>query len=321
MSGRRCVQTAEESWDECAEERDQGQNTCDDWDKDCCDWAPCSWACKFFTWICVGWTWVSNIVCVAWKTVTAIVCIAWEWINVFVSVVGVIISAILSIPILGRLISEILNIITEIIWRVVNLVIDFVLGIFGLDLKKYVRVGIIILRDEKKQPTCSEIDIDNIYRQAKEIYLNAANIELSLEGIHTLEGKAPSNALHMSCDISSWGTDLWTAGSYYEWCSMRFWDSRISRVVGLSSPISIIVISTIDPVSTKGCSLGPLTDYVLVEGADPVCFAHEIGHCCGLILPMHDENPANLNNAICGGTKLKGWQRAIIRSSRHATYF
>jgi hypothetical protein len=35
----------------------------------------------------------------------------------------------------------------------------------------------------------------------------------------------------------------------------------------------------------KGCSLGPLTEYVTVDRASPVCLAHEIGHARNL--PHH----------------------------------
>ena len=253
--------------------------------------------------------------------VTAIVCVVWEVVNVVLGAIGLIIGLILAIPFIGRIISEILNFVTEIIWRVVNLILDFVLGIFGLDLVKYLRVGVVILRDEKGNAVASESDLDVAFQNAKVIYKNAANMELVLEEIHTVGNPSPSNALQMTCDISSWGTDLGTAGSYFEWQSLRFWTSGISRIIGLSSPIIVFAIRQIDPSSTQGCSLGPVTDYVLIEGGDPICFAHELGHACGLILPMHHPDSDNLNNATCGGTKLKSWQRLIVRTSSHATYF
>lgn len=321
MSFRRCLETAEDSWQECTEERDQGHSTCSDWDDRCCDWWPCSWGCKLITWICVVWVWISNIVCVAWKIITVVVCVLWEVISVVISFIAIIVDLILAIPFIGRFISELLNIITEIIWRAVNLVIDLVLGIFGLDLVKYMRVGVVILKDEKGNSVANESDINNALENAKSIYKEAANIELILEGLHTVGNSSPSNALHITCDISSWGTDLGTAGSYFEWQSLRFWDSRLSRTIGLSSPITVFAIKKIDPDATQGCSLGPATDYVLVEGGDPVCFAHELGHACGLILPMHNSEEDNLNNATCGGTKLTAYQRTVVRSSRHVTYF
>ncbi|WP_320826147.1 hypothetical protein, partial [Reinekea sp.] len=72
-----------------------------------------------------------------------------------------------------------------------------------------------------------------------------------------------------------------------------------------------------DVANNKGCSLGPFTDYVTVEGKDPICLAHEVSHACGL---WHTGGRDNLANHICGGTTLKGWQVEIVRSSRHVTY-
>lgn len=318
MAFSRCLN---QNVEECAEERDQGLNACSGWDDRCCDWWPCSWGCKILTWVCIAWTWIANIVCVAWKIVSIVVCLVLEALNAVLSIIAVIIALVLAIPFIGRLISELLNIVTEVVSRVVNGVLDFGLGVFGLDLVKSMRVGVIILKDEEGNAVANESDLEDAFERARKIYKDAANIELVLEGIHTVGNSSPNNALEVTCDISSWGTDLGTAGSYFEWQSLRFWNSRLSRIIGLSSPIIVFAIRKIDPVTTQGCSLGPATDYVLIEGGRPVCFAHELGHACGLILPMHHPDSDNLNNATCGGTKLEPWQRTIVRTSRHATYF
>lgn len=47
----------------CAHYRDTSHNACENWDKDCCDWWPCSWVCKFFTWVCDAWVWVTSGFC------------------------------------------------------------------------------------------------------------------------------------------------------------------------------------------------------------------------------------------------------------------
>jgi hypothetical protein len=53
----------------CKEYRDQGYNACARWDRNCCDWWPCSWACKLITWLCVAWYWISHWFCVVYQTV------------------------------------------------------------------------------------------------------------------------------------------------------------------------------------------------------------------------------------------------------------
>jgi hypothetical protein len=60
----------------CKQYRDDGYNACDRWDRNCCDWWPCSWGCKLITWLCMAWYWVSNLVCVAWGYIASWACTA-----------------------------------------------------------------------------------------------------------------------------------------------------------------------------------------------------------------------------------------------------
>lgn len=311
-----CTEWAEDSYEQCAEYRDQGYEACSDWDAKCCDWAPCSWGCKLITMVCVGWYWVSNIVCVAWTTFVTLVCVAWEVVQIILIPIGVILEWILSIPIIGRLIDEIINVVTEIVWRVVGHV-DAILDALGVTLLKKMRVCVIILRDEKGTPLATEADLQPAIDSAKQIYLDAANVKLIVERIHTLDDPAPGYALDVSCGAGALGEDLWLAGAYFDLqSSLHCITGTVSRVLGYGGQISVFVVRDI-PGSTAGCSLGPLSDYVTVEGATGICFAHELAHACGL---WHYGPPTNLANGTCAGTELKWWQRVIVRNSRHVTY-
>ena len=80
-----------------------------------------------------------------------------------------------------------------------------------------------------------------------------------------------------------------------------------------------------------GCSAGPLSDYVVVdlEGIkDPPAstMMHEMGHCCNII----GHPGTNLIDLMYGsdkegeifrGDNVRGWQRNLIRASRHVTYW
>jgi hypothetical protein len=72
--GAGCTQYRETVKYDCTNYRDDGYNACDRWDADCCDWIPCSWACKIVSWFCVAWYWVSALVCTAWGYVASWVC-------------------------------------------------------------------------------------------------------------------------------------------------------------------------------------------------------------------------------------------------------
>ncbi|MEE9453880.1 MAG: hypothetical protein V3V13_05795 [Paracoccaceae bacterium] len=316
MAIKTCIEYAEESYEQCSEYRDEGHDSCSDWDDKCCSWWPCSWGCKLITWVCVGWYWVANIVCVAWTTIVTVTCIAWEVIKIVLIPIAVLIELILLIPIIGRLIDILINIIAEIIWRIVG-IFDAILDAIGITLLKNLRVCVIILRDEKGTPLATEADLQPAIDSAKAIFLDAANVKLSVERVHTLAKPAPTYALDVSCGGAALGEDLWLTGSYFDLQSaLHCLTGAVSRLLGYGAQITVFVIRDI-PGNTAGCSLGPLSDYVTVEGARGICFAHELAHACGL---WHHGPASNLANGTCGGTDLKWWQRVIVRNSRHVTY-
>ncbi|MBN1183398.1 MAG: hypothetical protein JXB49_13990 [Bacteroidales bacterium] len=80
----RCVQYRDDGYSACSEYEDHGYSACSNWEKNCCDWWPCSWICKFFSWICVAWVWITHLVCVAWIWISYLVCSAWAWVTVTV---------------------------------------------------------------------------------------------------------------------------------------------------------------------------------------------------------------------------------------------
>jgi hypothetical protein len=316
MSIQVCVDWAEESYQECSRWEDRGYSACDDWDDRCCDWWPCSWGCKLITWVCVAWVWISNIVCVAWTTIVTAVCVAWEVISVIVTPLTWLVEIILAIPIIGRLIDEIINLVTMIVWRVVGL-IDAVLTLIGIRPLKKLRLCIVILRDEKGNPTTTAATLQPAIDTARQIYRDAANIELLVEGIHTVSDPTPTHSLDVECNVGAWGEDLWLPGTYFQATSA--WHCAtggLGRIIGYANPVVVFCVRSI-PGSTAGCALGPLTDYLTIEGRNPVCLAHEIAHKVGL---WHCCPATNLANSACGGTQLDWWQVTIARNSEFVTY-
>ena len=314
MIGKNCIEWAEESYKECAEYRDQGYNACAAWDDDCCDWWPCSWGCKLITWVCIAWYWVSNWVCVAWTTVVTVVCVAWEIINILVAPLIMLIELILSIPIIGRIIREIITVVTDIIWRIVGIV-DAILDLIGIWFLKKLRVCIIILKDKGDNPVSSESILEPHIENAKKIYNDQARIALIVQGIYTVDNPSPDSALDVNCGVGSWGDDLLLAGGYFERQSKRCALGGLGRLIGYAAPVTVFAVREVR--GKAGCSLGPLANYVTIEGSNPVCLAHEISHALGL---WHVDETNNLANSNCTGEKLKKWQRIIIRNSKHVTY-
>jgi hypothetical protein len=85
----KCIEEEDQSYWRCDVEEDQGYDRCDREEdhgyRNCCDWIPCSWACKAWTWVkkmvCVVTTWIENWVCIVSTFVQKIVCVAWAYIE------------------------------------------------------------------------------------------------------------------------------------------------------------------------------------------------------------------------------------------------
>ena len=154
---KKCLKYRDDGYEACKEYRDDGYSSCDRWDANCCDWWPCSWACKIVSWICAAWIWISNIVCVFAVWISNLVCVLWVVISTAIcvavdavvtvlgaivdtleSIFGWILSAIafviefiLSIPIVGRLIGWILAAFQTWFWFVTG-IIDTIAGLIGI---------------------------------------------------------------------------------------------------------------------------------------------------------------------------------------------
>lgn len=310
-----CTEHVVEAYEECTQWADHGYSACAQWGRKCCTWWPCSWACKLVSWVCMFAVWIANVVCVAWETIKTVYCIAWLIVQVVLAAVGLLLELILSIPIIGRLIKQVLNLITEAIWRAVGW-IDTVLGAIGITPLKKLRVCIVILSDEKG-PLSDVATLKPHIDEATRIFRDAANIHLIVDDIHTVHG-SPAYALDVACNGAAWTGDLGLPGSYFQWTSLNQCPlGSVSRLVGYGSQITVFCVRSI-PGSTAGCALGPVTDYLTIEGRNPRCLAHELGHKCGL---LHCCSSSNLANGTCGGTQLSWLQRAWVRGSKYVTYF
>lgn len=316
MIGRNCIKWATDSYQECAEYRDYGYNACSSWERKCIDWLPwpLSYICNLFDWVCVAWYWVSNLVCVAWTTIVTSVCILWESVSILVAPFIMLVELILSIPIIGRIFREFISVWMEIVWRIVG-IFDAFLDLIGICFPKKLRLCIIILKDKRGNPVSSEAILQPYIEKAKKIYDNQARILLIVQGIYTVVEPSPTYALDVYCGVLAWTEDLLLVGSYFERQSKRCALGGLGRLIGYAAPVTVFAVREVK--GKKGCSLGPLANYVTIEGSNPVCLAHEISHALGL---WHVDETNNLAHANCGGEKLKKWQRIIIRNSKHVTY-
>lgn len=283
----------------------------------CKKWCLC--CNKWFCWIeIVLVAVITFIIITVGKWVVRIIC--WT-ISVAISAIAGIIGIILSIPIIGRLLKLIWNVIIEIVWRIIGLG-GVLLDILGLDFQKKMRICVIILKDDKTgnaltTPTALQPEINT----ATQIWKDAANVKLIVEDIHTVvEDKRWKHSLDVGCDSAAFSDDLLVTGSNFQLLANTYcFYGTGRRFIGFAAPI--VVFAVRDVKGKRGCSLGPFAEYVTIEAQSPGCLAHELGHANypNPFAPHHG-NPDNLMHSSCRGTKLKKWQKIFMRDSRFITY-
>ena len=275
--------------------------------KRCKWWCGCcnKWFCWLETYFLKVVSWPVRVVC--------------EVVDGVLNVVGLIFGILHAIPVIGRLLREFQSLINDITWRLIGLP-GTLADIIGWEWTKRLRINIVIL-STNKGPVTTKTALDPTVKDAQQIY-QGFKIKLIVEDVRVETVEAPAYVLDVGCDGGAIEDDLWLAGSWFEIHANEYrtgFEGNGRRLIGYGGPITVFVVR--DVKDKIGCSLGPLSDYVTIEGGSPPgkCLAHELGHACGWI--DHSENVGNLMYATCGGRRLTKWQRVVIRSSRHVTYF
>jgi hypothetical protein len=234
--------------------------------------------------------------------------------------------------------SYVFNSIKEAVWRILGLP-DFILSLLGILWPKKMRVEVKILRDtngvallgDEELPQADREDQLKLVQDAidllTKVFKDRANVKVIAAGDKTIRfapHPAPSYALEGDCGFGFFKTGLYSrAGAYYR---KEAYKNAKGLFTGYGQAITAIVIKDIH--DKRGCSLGPLTSYLLidVEGFEPThttdprasTLAHEMGHQNGL---WHRPHKSNLMYAEKErGTDLSRWQVAWLRDSRFVTF-
>ncbi|MBC8757479.1 hypothetical protein H2O64_22605 [Kordia sp. YSTF-M3] len=283
---------------------------------------PCNWwtLClnKVFCWIVVILVKVVRFVLVTvLKWAIRIVCdlffLLWD-------IQAFLILLVMSIPIIGGIVRTILNWATEGLWRFVGL-IDFIASLAGFQPRKKMYFGIII-PTHKGTPITTEAALQPQITAAIDHMDRLCNINLIYTGAYDSAIDAPFNPLTYACNTEGFFSDWLLHGSFFELATAlcKFEDSW-RRLSGYGAEIIVFVVDDVTPNSKVGCSMGPTTNYVVVEAPSRDNLTlHEIAHACFLI--RHPADPNNVMHSIVKSSPqiLTNWQVSVIRSSRHCVY-
>jgi hypothetical protein len=196
-------------------------------------------------------------------------------------------------------------------------VFDFLLGFLTWPPKK-LRLHIFILAD-RNGPIVHPSDLTPSLDYAKQTFKDRFNVKLvpyNETMVESLKDPAPDAALTPDCDGGALKNEFGEAGEYYA-SVLAGWNAM---PISLTFPITAFVVR--DVHDKKGCSLGPLTDYLTldIDGVASVnTLAHEMGHVCSL---WHSGSKSNLMwKNDDRGNGAKWFQKNLLRSSRHVQYW
>ena len=204
------------------------------------------------------------------------------------------------------------------LWGLLVGLFDLLLGFLCWPPKK-LRYQIFILSEDNKplvEPADLQPSIDFFTKTYKDRF-NVKVMPYGNPGIQVLEGSAPSEALNVSCGGGAFTNELGEAGNFFsQW--IAGWNII---PISLDFPVSIFIVKTMAG-DADGCSLGPLSDYATMTPqavGEVNVMAHETGHLCSL---WHSGSHSNLMwKDPTRGNDAKWFQKNLLRSSRHVTYW
>lgn len=216
------------------------------------------------------------------------------------------------------LLWEVFNLLKEVANRLIKLP-EFLLTLVGVRFGKRLRLRVVVLRDERGLPLASDAEVRPAYEEAQRILARMAGVAVEPAGwrVVTAPHAAPKAALDVRCTDGAWRDDLGQAGAFFRSLMAT---TMAGTLTGYGQPVTVFIVRSM--TTHNGCSLGAAADYVTVEAKSlrtaRRLLAHEVAHACGL---WHTKRPNNLMLPKGPGEEMTHLQAAVLRSSRHVTYF
>ncbi len=199
---------------------------------------------------------------------------------------------------------------------------EVLLALAGIRPAKTMRVIVIVQRDEAGLAVASGEAVAVQLDWAAEAFWKAANVRLL--GQVVTEDLASTG---LTLDVRGFGDgavadNFGRPGAAFRLKTLRLGPcgAPLRRLTGYGAPIVLFAVRGFVGGHMNGASFGVTADHALIVfGCNPATLAHEVGHSCML---LHRGDCGNLmHRSWPRGAALTRWQAAVLRASRHVTFF
>ncbi len=224
-----------------------------------------------------------------------------------------------------RAVKAVVRVIVRVVVTVVGAalgVVDLLLGFIAWPPKK-LTLHIFILSNNQG-PVVSPDDLTQSIEYARRVLKDRFNVNLrsySKNMIEIITEPAPDYALNVCCNGCGYKEEYGEAGEFFA-KHLAGWNGI---PISFRFPITVFIVN--DVSKHVGCSYGFLTDYITldVDGVKPKnsesAMMHEIGHACNLLGHRWAKPSELMWPDYPRGDAVKWWQKNLVRSSRHVTYW
>lgn len=175
----------------------------------------------------------------------------------------------------------------------------------GIRPKKYIRLCVKILTDNKDVPAMTEAEVRTLLKEAQARF-HQCNLELIVTGFEFV--RQEKYLTGVPCGF----------GALFKESHLWFTENSCAQPFGsFLVPITAYVVK--DVGGGKGCAI-PGTNYIIIDkDASNATIPHEIGHLADLW--AHDDDPENVMHAPTSddSKKFTKHQCCVIRSSKYAS--
>jgi hypothetical protein len=245
---------------------------------------------------------------------------------------------------LKRAVKRAIKALARVVVRLGYTLTGLALGVFDLFFgflcwpKKKLRIQVFVLSDHSG-PVVTDAELQPAIDYTRDTLKQRFNVELLPYGsrmVEIIKKPTPDAALNPRGGADALVDEMGGDGEAGEFFAQHLAGWNATPVSG-TFPITVFVVADVQG-DHDGVSLGPLTDYVMVDPAaikatggimgSPVdaanitTMAHEIGHACNL--PHWYWSASNLmypDSQNRAGNEVIWFQRNLLRSSRHVLYW